>query len=99
MAAAAQEDEFPLDDDLRGSLHYPTSGFDGGPVRYLVGNVFSFVYIYIDAVKEVMQVSTAGLAGAGFPRAAVSAAGAIRTSTSSAPGGRGEERSERQRAP
>ena len=97
MAAAVQEDELPLDDVPRESLHYPASGFDGPPVRYLDGNVCSFVYT--NAVKVVMQVSTAGLPEAGFPRAAVSAAGGIRTGTPCVPGGCGEGGSERWRAP
>ena len=97
MAAAVQEDEFLLDDVPRASLHYPASGFDGPPVRYLAGNVCSFVYT--NAVKVAMQVSTAGLAEAESPRAAVSAAGENRSSTSSAPGGRREGGSERWQAP
>lgn len=35
----------PLDDILRDSLYYPSSGFDGTPIRYLAGNVHSFVYV------------------------------------------------------
>lgn len=36
---------FPLADILRGSLYYPSAGFDGDPVRYLAGNVVSFVFV------------------------------------------------------
>lgn len=36
---------FPLHELLRDSLYYPSSGFDGDPVRHLVGNILSFVYV------------------------------------------------------
>ena len=34
-----QDDEYPFGDVLRDSLHYPASGFDGRPVRFLAGNL------------------------------------------------------------
>ncbi|MBM4180494.1 MAG: hypothetical protein FJ209_02930 [Betaproteobacteria bacterium] len=40
-----QEKVFPLDGILRDSLYYPSSGFDGDPVRHLVGNFVSFIYV------------------------------------------------------
>ena len=36
---------FPLREVLRSSLYYPSSGFDGDPVRYLAGNILSFIYV------------------------------------------------------
>lgn len=36
---------FPLAEVLRDSLYYPASGFDGDPVRYLAGNVLSFIFV------------------------------------------------------
>ena len=36
---------FPLHDVLRDSLYYPSSGFDGDPVRHLAGNILSFIYV------------------------------------------------------
>lgn len=39
------EDPFPLAEILRDSLYYPASGFDGDPVRYLAGNVVSFIFV------------------------------------------------------
>lgn len=36
---------FPLDKVLRDSLYYPSAGFDGDPVRYLAGNIHSFIYV------------------------------------------------------
>jgi hypothetical protein len=40
-----REAPFPLADILRASLYYPSAGFDGDPVRYLAGNVVSFVFV------------------------------------------------------
>lgn len=36
---------FPLKRILSNSLYYPSSGFDGDPIRYLAGNILSFVYV------------------------------------------------------
>lgn len=36
---------FPLHDVLRDSLYYPSSGFDGDPVKHLAGNILSFIYV------------------------------------------------------
>lgn len=36
---------FPLRKLLRDSFYYPASGFHGGPVKYLGGNILSFVYV------------------------------------------------------
>lgn len=36
---------FPLHELLRDSLYYPSSGFDGDPIRHLAGNILSFIYI------------------------------------------------------
>jgi len=38
------EDEFPLNNILTDSLYYPSSAFDGDPVRHLAGNIYSFIY-------------------------------------------------------
>lgn len=35
---------FPLERVLQNSLYYPSSAFDGDPVRHLAGNILSFVY-------------------------------------------------------
>ena len=43
--AAVREAAFPLHEVLRDSLYYPSSGFDGDPIRYLAGNVISFIYV------------------------------------------------------
>lgn len=36
---------FPLENILKDSLYYPSSGIDGDPVKYLAGNIFSFIYV------------------------------------------------------
>lgn len=36
---------FPLKEVLAESLYYPSSGFDGDPVKFLAGNIFSFIYV------------------------------------------------------
>ena len=38
-------DPFPLTQVLEDSLYYPSSGFDGDPVKYLSGNILSFIYV------------------------------------------------------
>ncbi len=43
--ATMMSESFPLYDVLRDSLYYPSSGFDGDPVRRLAGNILSFVYV------------------------------------------------------
>lgn len=35
---------FPLRELLRDSLCYPSSAFDGDPIRHLAGNFLSFIY-------------------------------------------------------
>ena len=50
--ATLQDAAFPLDGILRDSLYYPSSGFDGDPVRHLAGNVLSFVYVDYGKTRE-----------------------------------------------
>ena len=38
-------DPFPLTKMLEDSLYYPASGFDVDPVKYLAGNILSFIYV------------------------------------------------------
>ena len=38
-------DPFPLNKVLEDSLYYPSSGFDGDPVKYLLGNILSYIYV------------------------------------------------------
>lgn len=47
---------FPLQEFLQNSLYYPASGFDGDPIRYLAGNILSFIYVdYGHAEDEFMD--------------------------------------------
>jgi hypothetical protein len=40
-----KEDPFPLQKILKDSLFYPSSGFDGDPVKHLAGKIYSFIYV------------------------------------------------------
>lgn len=42
---AIMNEPFPLRKILHDSLYYPSSGFDGDPVKYLAGNILSFIYV------------------------------------------------------
>jgi len=37
--------QVPLRGILNNSLYYPSSGFDGDPIKYLSGNIYSFIYV------------------------------------------------------
>lgn len=56
---------FPLENILKDSLYYPSSGFDGDPVKYLAGNIFSFIYVdYGYSEEDAMQaVRASGFRG------------------------------------
>ena len=43
---------FPLRSLLRDSLYYPASGVNGTPIKFLVGNIYSFIYTDILTTKE-----------------------------------------------
>jgi len=59
------KDPFPLQEVLTDSLYYPSSGFDGDPVKYLTGNVYSFIYVdYGKDYRELEEsVQTPGFKG------------------------------------
>lgn len=40
-----ENEVFPLEDVLRESLYYPSSSFDGDPIKFFGGNVMSFIYV------------------------------------------------------
>ena len=44
-ASTISTNPFPLKEILTDSLYYPSSGFDGYPVRFLAGNFLSFIYV------------------------------------------------------
>jgi hypothetical protein len=50
-----ENDHFPLKNLLRDSLYYPSSGFDGDPVKFLGGNILSFIYIDYGNSQEEFQ--------------------------------------------
>ena len=45
LISVKDESPFPIRRLLRDSLYYPSSGFDGKPVKYLAGKILSFVYV------------------------------------------------------
>ncbi len=55
---------FPLQDILKDSLYYPSSGFDGRPVMHLSGNLLSFIYVdYGYTYNEFMDSLNKGFLG------------------------------------
>ena len=55
---------FPLDNLLQDSLYYPSSGFDGDPVKYLAGDILSFIYVdYGNTCDEYLSALKAGFRG------------------------------------
>jgi len=56
IAAESSECHVPLPDLLEDSLYYPASGVNGTPVKYLGGNVHSFIYAdYSITVEGMLQ--------------------------------------------
>jgi len=45
----------PLINILKDSLYYPSSGFDGDPVKYLSGNFYSFIYVDYGNTNEELD--------------------------------------------
>jgi hypothetical protein len=48
---------FDINKVLDNSLYYPCARFDGDPVKYLMGNVFSFIYVDCGVSKVDFQQS------------------------------------------
>jgi hypothetical protein len=44
--------EFDIRDVLTDSMYYPASGYDGHPVEYFLGNVYSFIYVDYSISRE-----------------------------------------------
>jgi hypothetical protein len=53
-----KKDPFPLTDILQDSLYYPGAGHDGRPVKWLSGNVYSFVYTDYGVSKQSVILGT-----------------------------------------
>ena len=45
LSSDSMKGQFPLEKLLQDSLYYPACGFDGNPIKYLAGNILSFVYV------------------------------------------------------
>ncbi len=46
---------FPLKEILEDSLYYPASGFDGDPIKYLAGRVFSFINVEYGKTEQELE--------------------------------------------
>lgn len=64
-AESIESGPFPLREILRSSLYYPASGFDGDPVKYLAGDIHSFVYVDYGDGEEAFEreLQTEGFKG------------------------------------
>jgi len=64
-STTVMNEPFPLCELLHDSLYYPSSGFDGDPVRHLAGNILSFIYVdYGHSHDEFMSaLNTPGFRG------------------------------------
>jgi hypothetical protein len=64
-STTVMNEPFPLHELLNDSLYYPSSGFDGDPVRHLAGNILSFIYVdYGHSHDEFMSaLITPGFSG------------------------------------
>jgi len=60
-----QSSPFPLMDVLNDSLYYPSSRFDGSPIRHLSGNIHSFIYADYGVTSDELEeeVKTPGFLG------------------------------------
>jgi hypothetical protein len=46
---------FSLENIIENSLYYPSCGIDGDPVKYLMGNVYSFIYVDYGISKSTLS--------------------------------------------
>jgi hypothetical protein len=66
-AINGKEPEFLLRDILQDSLYYPACGLNGTPVKYLTGNIHSFIYAdYMVTKKEFLKNLNGTDEGCGF---------------------------------
>ena len=58
---------FPLNEILKDSLYYPACGLNGTPVKFLAGNILSFVYVDYGVTREAFLQNLNGVdADSGF---------------------------------
>ena len=64
-ASSMKNGPFPLRKLIINSLYYPCSGFDGGPIEHLGGNIVSFLYVDYGYSEEkfMIQLRTIGFRG------------------------------------
>jgi len=62
-ATSIEWEPLPLIQLLEDSLYYPSSGLDGDPIKYMAGNILSFIYADYSLPKNSVLKA---LTGAGF---------------------------------
>jgi len=55
--------KFNLSNILTDSLYYPSAGLDGTPVKFLAGNVYSFIFVDYGTNKEDFMCDLTGERG------------------------------------
>ena len=58
--------EFPIQEILQDSLYYPASGFDGDPVKHLLGTFLSFIYVDYARSHELLMQEIRGRGFKGY---------------------------------
>ena len=54
---------FPIREILQDSLYYPSCEFDGDPIKYLGGNIYSYIYVDFSTERTVQLSKIHGFAG------------------------------------
>ena len=49
---SSNEFKFNIKNILDDSLYYPSASFDGDPIKYFMGNIFSFIYVDFGVSRE-----------------------------------------------
>jgi len=64
-ALTINSNPFPLKEILTDSLYYPSSAFDGNPVRFLAGNFYSYIYVDYGLTEEQLntEINNRGFIG------------------------------------
>ena len=52
---AVKNDNLPLSELLNDSLYYPAAGFDGVPIQYCTGDIYSFVCVDYSRSKKLLM--------------------------------------------
>jgi hypothetical protein len=58
--------EFPIQAILKDSLYYPASGFDGDPIKHLLGTFMSYIYVDYARSHELLMQEIRGRGFKGY---------------------------------